>query len=513
VKRVQRLLLALATSGICTAAAFVGGPPRTAAQDLTASRHDVDGRGAAAGRPPSLESLSTGLAGGDARSREAAHAAFADLDESSLGEVEARIRSLSGRRPATDSMTAALAEIRRATGSRRADDRVDIALGVLPALAVRRDASMVASCESLLLWRALERIATPRALALIADIIALDGEAWENESRRTLERIGARLGPTLIELRSHADASVRRWSRWGTAQLGFDQPGRAIQLPAVANDTALLADTLRAWGNVHQLDAIRVVVSFVGHEHTEIRSAARAALEKFGRNAIWVVREQLELVSGQEADPRWGWERTHRALLEAHDEARLAPVRADVARGEAAEARGDLEAMATEFDRVLLRAPELAQRADMASGYARLGALRRARNDLPGAARALRRATAIASPGPLRDRWTADLRDVQADIDLRRGIADVHAYEDRAARSDHDAFAVSVLSSLNGRKQTESRQRKRLAAAIAAALCAIAAGTFLRRHPESSTRSQTRSAEEQSQDHGDTSPGSIRAVV
>jgi hypothetical protein len=466
-------------------------------------------------RDTELEALATHLADDDAQVRTAAFAALRQLDESSLDAVERRIRSRSAHRPPADAITVALAEIRRATGSRRADDPVDLALGVLPALSARRDAAMIAACESVLLWRALEQMGTTAAFRLIAELVALDGAAWEQETRRTIERVGARLGPMLIEVRNHPNAAVRRWSRWATAALGFEQPGRAIQLAEVAGDTTLLADSLRAWGTVHDLNAIRVVVSFVGSEQGEVRDAARAALEQLGRNAIWVVREQLALVSGQEADPRWGWERTRRALLDAHDEARLAPVRAEIAQGEAAAARGELDVMGAHFDRVLLRAPELAQRSRMSEGYARLAAFRRERKDLSGAARALRRAVSLADDDSARAHWLATLRALQADLDLARGIADLHAYRSRVSRSADDGFAVSMVARLSGAQATESRQRKRLAAAGAAALALLGAFALLRRRRAPSDRpaSEPDTVSTPEDDPGDTSPGSLGAVV
>ena len=462
-----------------------------------------------------LDALVAQLASDDPRNREVASTALRELDESWLDAIDARIRGLASRRPPVETITLALAEIRRATGSRRADDPVDLALGVLPALSTRRDLPMVATCESVLLWRALEQVGTARSLRLVADIVALDGTAWEQEMHRTVERVGVRLGPMLIEVRSHPSAAVRRWSRWATAELALDQPGRAIQLPSVAGDTTLLANILRAWGTAHDLNAMRVVVSFVGSEHGEVRDAARAALEQFGRNAIWIVREQLALVSGREADPRWGWDRTHRALLDAHDEARLAPVRAELALGEAAAARGELEMMSAHFDRVLLRAPELAQRSQLAEHYARLGAFRRERGELLGATHALRRAVALAASGDTRELALAELRAVQADIDLARGIADLHAYRGRIARSGEDSFAAAVIAKLSGQGAAASRQRRRMAAAGAAVLALIGASTLLRRrrrderHPGDSEPPR----ETANENPGDTSPGSLGAIA
>jgi hypothetical protein len=462
-----------------------------------------------------LDALVAQLASDDPRNREVASTALRELDESWLDAIDARVRGLASHRPPVETITLALAEIRRTTGSRRADDPVDLALGVLPALSTRRDLPMVATCESVLLWRALEQVGTARSLRLVADIVALDGTAWEQETHRTVERLGVRLGPMLIEVRSHPSAAVRRWSRWATAELALDQPGRAIQLPSVAGDTALLANMLRAWGTAHDLNAMRVVVSFVGSEHGEVRDAARAAVEQFGRNAIWIVREQLALVSGREADPRWGWERTHRALLDAHDEARLAPVRAELALGEAAAARGEWEAMGARFDRVLLRAPELAQRSQMADGYARLAAFRRERRDPIGAAQEFRRAVALAAPGDERERWLTDLRAVQADIDLARGLVDLHAYRGRLTRDADDSFAATVVARLSGERPAASKQRRRVAAAGGAVLALLGAAALLHRRRRGIPRDPDPSTprEAAADDPGDTSPGSLGAVV
>jgi hypothetical protein len=515
VTRVRQRLICAAILTMGGSATLSGAPRVASGQDHAAAVGSASVQASDAGRDAELDALSAQLASDDARVRAGAFAALRQLDESSLDAIERRIRTRASRRPSPEAITSALAEIRRATGSRRADDPIDLSLGVLPALATRRDAAMIAACESILLWRALEQMGTSAAFRLIADLVALDGGAWEQETHRVVERVGARLGPMLIEVRSHPSPALRRWSRWATTELGFDQPGRAIQLPVVANDTTLLADTLRAWGAVHDLSAIRVVVSFTGSEHGEVRDAARAALAQLGRNAIWVVREQLTLVSGREADPRWGWERTHRALLEAHDDARLAPVRAELAQGEVAAARGELEFMGACFDRVLLRAPELAQRDRMADGYARLGAFRREREDLVGAARALRRAVSLAHAGDARARWLAELRAVQADLDLARGVADLHAYRARMTNNATDGFAASVVARLTGLQATESRNRRRIAAACAAVLALLGVFALLFRRqplavipaPDPSTDPQTE------EDPSDTSPGSLGAVA
>ena len=222
-------------------------------------------------------------------------------------------------------------------------------------------------------------------------------------------------------------------------------------------------------------------------------------------------------MSGTEVDPRWSWERTLQALLDAHDEARLAPVRAELASGQAALTQGDLEAMGAHFDRVLLRAPELAHRDQMATGYARLGAARREARDLASAERAYRRALLLGASSPEAASWQFALRAVQADSELARGVADLHLYRRIAARNPQDHFASEVLSRLSGERATEARQRRRVAAAGAALSLLLAAVALLvgRRRPAARATRQTSATTEDaaSARFDDTSPGSLDAAA
>lgn len=454
--------------------------------------------------PAELEALAARLASSDADLRERALATLRSLDEDALPGIEARVAAMRGRRPPADELSAAITELRHAAGSRRVDDRVDIGPGVPSALALRRDPTMLAVCETVVLWRALEALGTTAAYRVIADLVALDGAPWEQETHRFVERAGVRLGPMLIAARNHPSPFVRRWSRWAGTELGFDLPGHAIQLPLIASDSTLLADTLRAYGAVRQLEAMRVLASYVGSEHAQVREAARAALAHFGRNATWVLREQLELVTGQDANLEWGWERTMNALYAADDDARLAPVRADLAAGQRAAASAQLEVMAHHYDAVLLRAPELAQRDRMAPDFASLGAQRRRAGNLVGAEVAYRRALLLAPTHPRAPAWRTSLLELHADAELARGVADVHAYERVLARSPDNARVRDVLDRLNGSRAARARTRKHVAAGGAALLLLFTALALLLRRAKPD-------AAEADAPGSDTSPGSLSA--
>ena len=452
-----------------------------------------------------LAALAEGLGSEEEGAREAACEALGRLEEEALPAMRARVRSL--RRPVVDPERAydALRAFRHAVGSRRADDMVDIAPGVLPVLAERRDRVTLTMSERVLLLRSLERIGNPEAGRAIADLFALGFAPWRWEARRVVQRMGPRALPMLLEARGHADRAVRSWARRGVRDLGMSEPGAAIQ----QGDNTLLADVLRAYGQSRDMDAMQVVVSFVTHERLQVREAARWATERYGQNAIWQLRRQHRNATGSPADRSWGWRRTMEALYAADDARRLAPVRAELEAGLAAHASGDLTTLRAKLDEVLLRAPTLPQRAQMAPAYAELGADALARDDLPEALRLFRRAVRLDPHGARADRWRGQLAFIEAEQLLSRGVADVEGYRQALAHMPGHAGALSALDGLTGSPERRVESSRRWAFAIAALLLALAAILLLRRRR--SDGSAHEAAEGTANDDGpmDTAPDTL----
>ena len=104
---------------------------------------------------------------------------------------------------------------------------IDLAQGVLPALAEQRDARCWRWPNRCCLLRALERMATREAGLRMADVLTLDAPGvWDFELRLARDRVGLRLLPALISLRSHGDARVRAWAQAGVHALGMEDPAR-----------------------------------------------------------------------------------------------------------------------------------------------------------------------------------------------------------------------------------------------------------------------------------------------
>jgi tetratricopeptide (TPR) repeat protein len=197
-----------------------------------------------------------------------------------------------------------------------------------------------------------------------------------------------RLLPALIELRSHEDARVRGWAQAGVQALGMEDPQVAAQIP----DAHLLAQVLRAYSQPLDFAAMPVVVRLVAADKTQVRLAARAATARFGKNAIWQLRELYQELTGQSADKRWDAERTARELYTALDRPATEEAQTLLAQGMKRYVAGDLPAMQKLYDRVLAQYPLFPDRAKMAPGYAALARTLLERDRLEAARDAFQRA-------------------------------------------------------------------------------------------------------------------------
>ncbi len=433
--------------------------------------------------PAELEGWVRQLGAESAEQRAAAFAALTTLDEDALPAIDARIAVLARRQLDAEQAGKTLTAIRHAAGSRRADDNVDIAPGVLVLLGERRDDIVARIAEPLLLMRSLERMATVDSIGRIGVLAGLDRGIWMPEGRRAIVRLGPRAIPALIESKLAESPAARTWGRWGLRQLTVSTPGMIVQ----GRDSALLSEILRAWGKVLDFDAMRVVISYVGNERTEVRDAARWTMERYGRNAVWQLRQAYRNFTGAEAAPGLGWRKLMEALFRAYDDARLVEVSAWLDQGLAAARAGDLGTMRERFDRVLLRAPHHERRAEMAPGYAALASARLERDDLAGAAAAFARAVRLAPAHTEARAWRAQLEYIEGERSLARGIVDLESYRRALALAPGDARAADVLETLTGERAAhEARLRTWLSLAAALALAILGVLPLRRRRPDAS---------------------------
>jgi hypothetical protein len=413
--------------------------------------------------------------------RRAAARALAELRDESLPAVAERLTELKRRRPDPDSAKEALAAVRRAAGSRRADDTLDIAPGVLELLAEpsQRNARTLAMAEPLLLLRSLERLDSPEAGRLFASILLLDPEGvWDHELRLARERVGLRLLPALIELRSHEDARVRGLAQAGVRALGMEDPKVALAL----SDANLAAKVARAYTEPLEFAALPVLVRLVGADKEALRDAARAAVQRFGKNAIWLLRELYAEVAGKPAPKGWDAERTASEVYGLLDRDRLSRTGALLQTGMSHFVAGRLPAMKAAYDELLAREPRFAERSKLAPGYVALGQHHLQRDELPQARAAFARALWLAPGAEDEKTVRAQLAFVDAELALSRGVADLHGYR-QALELDggkHGA-ARAAYDGLSGAEAARDRRLKRLAAIAAVVLLLAVCALLLRR--------------------------------
>lgn len=418
-----------------------------------------------------LARVAAGLGSDDAGARAESIRVLSTLPESALPALRERLVALRRGRPPQEEVLPMLHDIRRATGSRRADDLVDIAGGVSIVLGTRRDRPMLKMVEPILLQRSLERIATTDALVMIPEVLRLDRGAWEMEGRRATLRLGDRAAAAILRSRGHEDIAGREWARWSISELDLEDPGRLVQRLSPRD----LADVLLAWGETHSIDAMPVVASYVDDPRRQVRASARAGLLEYGQNAIWQAREQFRLRPGESADESWGWQRTMDELFRRLDDRRSAGVRDLEAAARTALDRGDAAEATRQLDLVLARAPDAGTH-EIADLFARAGDAWMSAGDGGRARVALERAIRLAPSDPDRARWDARLAFLDAEDALAGGVIDLEQYRRAAAADPGCARCREVLASLDAQQPSatvDDGGSRRLALWIASALIAL----------------------------------------
>ena len=406
------------------------------------------------------------LGSSDAAQRQAAVATLKGLRAESLPGIAARLRQLELRRPDPEMIRKAMGSFRHVVGSKRADDGVDMAPGILPVLAEQRGPVLLAVAEPLLLIRSLEAIGSHDAGILIAEFVKLDQGLWRHEARRVRDQMGEALLPALIELRSDQDRNVKRWARYGVKRLGAERPTAALR----QDDPALLAGIIDAYTNPLDFEAMPELVKLVGREQIQVREAARRAVARFGKNAIWQVREAYEEASGQRADRGWDWQRSTRELYLVLDRSKIEEVETRVAQGMAAFVAGDLKTMAQHYNVLLARFPHYPERAKLAPGYAALGEFHFSADRLDAARDAYQRALRLSPQDETADDWKAQLAFISAERTLTRGVVDLHGYSKALALAPSLAAAEEARDRLSGATRIRARHTKRWAAMAAIGL-------------------------------------------
>jgi tetratricopeptide (TPR) repeat protein len=243
--------------------------------------------------------------------------------------------------------------------------------------------------------------------------------------------------------------------------------------PAVATlqtDAHLAAAVVRAYTDPLDYPAMPVLVRMVGSDKLEVRQAARAAVARFGKNAIWQLRQLYEEVSGKGCDRRWEAERVAQELYATLDRPEREQAEALLGRGMSLYVAGELSQMREVYDLLLSSYPRFEQREKMAGGYAALGDELFEHDQLEAARDAYARALRLSPAADDAERVRGKLAFTDAELSLTDGVVDLHGYDRALAHDPELHAAVDARDRLSGARALQQRRHKRLAAGAAIAL-------------------------------------------
>lgn len=426
-----------------------------------------------------LAALAQQLGDEDAARREAARDAYMALTPDDLPAIRGRIERIRRGRPPHRWAVDIMNRFRR--HGRTEEGPPVVVDGAMEELARAHNLPheherVVAMAEPALLWRALDAMGTLEAQRAAFPIIGFDEGLWVPVARNWIRRRGASMVAAALYARRDGDRFVRGWGRDAYERTGADDPGRAI--PSTPPEQ--LPDVIGAYAEANIQSAMRVIVSYVGHQRRSVRRAARAAIEEYGGNAIWILRTAYRNEVGEYPPREWGWQHVAEALYARIDARRMAPVREALDAGIAARDAGDLDAMRASFDEVLARVPELEEPGPVAEGYAALGARALRAGDWDAARSHYRRAVRIAPRHEALHRWLAQIELTRARAAAARGIYDRAAYERVLEAAPQHEGAQAALAAIRPASSTPATMStRRLVFGVAASIILALLGLSL----------------------------------
>ncbi len=394
---------------------------------------------------PQLETIAADLASPTASVRQEAIDRLASLGPEWAAAVRARAPAHRLRDVPEITVARAFASFRHATGSRRADDRVDLVAGVPVRLALDRERVTLSVAERILLVRAMALAGGDEAAAALVAIAEVDAMPFRMELRSLVETMGPRMLQSLWAARASRAPWLREWSVWGFRTVGMESPGTAVQRER-GEEIALV---LRTYGLLRDMRAMSVIVSLCNDSREQVRTAARAAIAAYGVNARWQLRTAYRLAVGEDAPADWDHQQLAASLFARFDRERDEGARAELDRARTAMQSGAHQDLAPTLAAVLARAPALRDET-LRAGFATLAD---SASDST-TALALARRAVRTTPGKPQPRDAARVERLRAEQWLARGIVDVEGYARAAALDPSDELSASRLDAFTDHKPT-----------------------------------------------------------
>jgi tetratricopeptide (TPR) repeat protein len=421
-----------------------------------------------------LERLVAGLGQESVEDRRTAASALAALGPDATPAVSQKLAQL--RKGGDGGMGGAVRALRERGGKDGGSDLLEALIAQKP------DAPTLRALTVTCLLRALTHAGTTPAARQLVLMASDAGGVLRPELTRQMKQLGDRAVAALIEARRDPASETRAWAANLLETMGKRTPGEAVQV----KDNQALADVLRAYAAVKDLDALPVVLSFVGSDRAQVRASAREATLAYGQDALWKLREAYAALMGDPAPDGIGAADLAKKLFESYDRFRLQDVYALLATGLAEEKDGKLAAAITDFDEVLARQPMLDRRSEMVSAYRAYGESLEG-NDRPAALAALRKALRLDEVGPQSSHLRSESDYLEGEDLLAHGIADTEPFEQSLALDPGNAHARAELDRLHAETESSRTRGWRMVAAATVLLLALAGIAVLGRRRRKGT--------------------------
>jgi len=409
-----------------------------------------------------LERLLAPLSGDDAGARRSAAKSVSELGPDAVAAIAKKLAEL--RKTSSPAVVAAIKQVKDAGSGKSGDPDLCDKLLELP----RPEGGTKTALVTAALIRALAHAGSTSAVRQLVKLAGDHGGAFRPEITRQVRALGDRALPALIETRKDSSADLRHWAYGQLESMGKRIPGDAVQ----THDNQVLADVLRAYGTIHDLDAVPVILSFVSSDRVQIRTAARESLTSFGQDAVWKLREAYSNLTGKSAPEGWSAAEVAKELFAAYDRVRLQEVYGLLEDGLAKEKDGKLDEAIASFDKVLARQPMLDRRAETVPAYVEK-AEKIEETDRPAALALLRKAERLAPEGPRVSQVKAEIAYLEGEDLVARGIPDPEPFKRALALEPTHAKARAELERLSATIDDRQSRTRNIAAAAGCLLLAV----------------------------------------
>jgi tetratricopeptide (TPR) repeat protein len=408
-----------------------------------------------------LDRMTAPLAHDSIEDRRAAAAALAALGPECTSAISQKLAEL--RKAGDGGVYTVLKAMRERSGRESSFDLLEALVQLKPDGPTQRAVAVTAMLRSLS-----HAGTTPAARQLV--LLASDaGGVLRPELSRQLKSMGDRAVAALIEAKRDPSGETRTWAGNLLESMGKRTPGDTVQ----TKDNQALADVLRAYASIKDLDALPVVLSFVNSERAQVRAAAREATLAYGQDAIWKLREAYAALTGDPAPEGLSSADLAKKTFEAYDRFRLQEVYALLDKGLAAQRAGQTEEAVKVLDEALARQPMLDRRAEMVPAYVAWAESREA-TDRASALAYLRKALRLDESGPDSAHIRSEILALEGEDLLARGIPDTEPFEQALALDPQNARARSALDRLRTEAESSRARSWRLVGAAAVLVGALA---------------------------------------